>query len=37
MTVATTRGRVRGVDHDGVATFRGIPYAADPFGEFRFR
>ncbi|MGW1766798.1 carboxylesterase/lipase family protein [Streptomyces sp. NPDC002073] len=34
---ATTRyGTVRGRIEDGVAVFRGIPYAAPPFGALRF-
>lgn len=39
-TVATTNGRVEGVDEsgpgEGVHVFRGIPYAAAPEGELRF-
>jgi len=32
----TTAGIVRGTERDGVATFKGIPYAAPPFGDLRF-
>jgi para-nitrobenzyl esterase len=34
--VATTAGEVRGVEHDGVHRFRGVPYAAPPVGERRW-
>lgn len=32
----TRQGKVRGDIEDGVATFKGIPYAAPPFGPNRF-
>ena len=35
--VTTPHGAVRGRDEHGVAVFRGIPYAAPPFGPRRFR
>ncbi|MFJ7150420.1 carboxylesterase/lipase family protein [Streptomyces sp. NPDC100445] len=35
--VATPHGAVRGRYERGVAVFRGIPYAAPPFGPLRFR
>lgn len=34
--VAASCGLVRGLIEDGVAVFRGIPYAAAPVGELRF-
>ena len=33
--VATRYGAVRGSVTDGIHTFKGIPYAAPPFGAFR--
>ncbi|MEJ3655374.1 carboxylesterase family protein [Actinomycetes bacterium KLBMP 9759] len=36
-TVTTTAGEVRGRVEDGVARYLGVPYAAAPFGEHRFR
>ncbi|WP_030383083.1 MULTISPECIES: carboxylesterase/lipase family protein [unclassified Streptomyces] len=35
--VRTPHGRVRGRYEQGVAVFRGIPFAAPPFGPHRFR
>lgn len=35
--VSTTAGRLRGTDQDGIAVFKGVPYAAPPVGERRFR
>jgi len=35
--VGTPCGRVRGKYENGLAVFRGIPYAAPPFGTRRFR
>ncbi|MEV0975562.1 carboxylesterase family protein [Streptomyces sp. NPDC049915] len=35
--VATPHGRIRGRYEHGVAVFRGVPYAAPPFGPRRFR
>jgi para-nitrobenzyl esterase len=34
--VQTESGRVRGILEDGIAAFRGIPYAASPVGQLRF-
>jgi len=36
LVVTTRQGQVRGQVRDGVATFKGIPYAAPPFGRNRF-
>ncbi len=35
--VETALGRLRGVRHQGVLQFRGVPYALSPLGERRFR
>ncbi|GAA4473594.1 carboxylesterase family protein [Rhodococcus olei] len=34
--VAIAHGTVLGAEHDGVLSFKGIPYAAPPVGEHRF-
>lgn len=34
---ATVAGKVRGATRDGIHVFRGIPFAAPPVGELRFR
>ncbi len=35
--VRTRQGAVRGQMHAGIATFKGLPYAAEPFGANRLR
>jgi para-nitrobenzyl esterase len=37
LVVSTLQGQVRGQVTDGVAAFKGIPYAAPPFGPNRFQ
>jgi para-nitrobenzyl esterase len=37
LVVTTRQGQVRGQVTDGVAMFKGIPYAAPPFGSNRFQ
>ncbi|GAB2913098.1 carboxylesterase family protein [Rhodococcus aerolatus] len=34
--VTVAQGRLRGSEQDGVASFKGVPFAAPPFGEHRF-
>jgi para-nitrobenzyl esterase len=36
ITAETRAGRIEGVQEDGVAIFRGIPFARPPVGELRF-
>lgn len=35
--VTTSKGRLRGVVKDGIMVFRGVPFAAPPVGDLRFR
>src|ERR1041384_2546722 len=35
--VRTTAGELRGASENGIAVFRGVPYAAAPIGELRFQ
>ncbi len=37
VTVDTPNGTLEGREEQGVQVFRGIPYAAPPVGELRFR
>jgi para-nitrobenzyl esterase len=37
VVVKTRHGKVRGSVADGVHTFKGVPYAAPPFGANRLR
>ena len=37
LELTTTEGRVRGSTTDGVRAFMGLPYAAPPIGDLRFR
>ena len=36
LTVRTSAGELRGASENGIAVFRGVPYAAAPVGELRF-
>jgi para-nitrobenzyl esterase len=36
-TVSTQTGKIKGVAADGLIAFKGIPYAAPPVGDFRWR
>ena len=33
----TTAGKIEGTEEDGLCVFRGVPYAAPPIGDLRFR
>ena len=35
--VETSKGKIRGYERRGVIKFKGIPYAAPPVGDLRFR
>ncbi len=35
--VETSWGKLRGVEDDGIMVFRGIPFAAPPVGDLRWR
>jgi para-nitrobenzyl esterase len=37
LDITTSRGAIRGSDDGGVAAFKGIPFAAPPVGDLRFR
>ena len=36
LVVRTKAGELRGASENGIAVFRGVPYAAAPVGELRF-
>ena len=36
LVVRTKAGDLRGANENGIAVFRGVPYAAAPIGDLRF-
>lgn len=36
ITIKTKKGEMKGITHNGVAAFKGVPYAKPPIGELRF-
>lgn len=35
--VTTTKGKLKGIEEDGISVFRGIPFAAPPVGDLRWQ